>query len=128
MVPARVCGQLGRAHLDGRRQWHASAIDDATSARHFYGMKKTIKMDRSGRVVLPLAMREKYGLVDGGHRLEIFESPDGIVLRPRPEEIPVERHASGWVVFRSGEEQTVDLDQAVEEEREHRHRQVRGDQ
>ena len=23
-----------RAHLDGRREWHASAIDDATSARH----------------------------------------------------------------------------------------------
>ena len=92
------------------------------------GMKKTIKMDRSGRVVVPRVMREKYGLVDGGHRLEIFESPDGIVLRPRPEEIPAERHASGWVVFRSGEEQTVDLGQAVEEEREHRHRQVRGDE
>ena len=92
------------------------------------GMNKTIKMDRSGRVVVPRAMCEKYGLVDGSHRLEIFESADGIVLRPKPEEIPAERHASGWVGFRSGQEQTVDLGQAVEEEREHRHRQIRGEE
>lgn len=89
-------------------------------------MKKTIKMDRAGRVVIPLVIREKYGLVDGSHRLEVSETVEGIVLRPTPEEIPAERHASGWVVFRSGDRETIDPSKAVAEERERRHRRVVG--
>lgn len=89
-------------------------------------MSKPIKMDRSGRVVIPLAIREKYGLDRGSHQLEIFESAEGIVLRPAAEEIPAERHPSGWVVFRSSSKEGIDPSQAVEEERERRHRQVRG--
>lgn len=90
-------------------------------------MGETIKMDGSGRVVIPQAIRERYGLVAGSYRLEIRESPEGIVLRPKPEEIPAERHSSGWVVFRSGEEETVDPVRSIDEERERRHEQVRGD-
>lgn len=89
-------------------------------------MSKSIKMDGAGRIVIPQGIRERYGLGKGSHRLEIFESPEGIVLRPAAEEIPAERHPSGWVVFRSGVEQRIDPSRAVEEERERRHRQVRG--
>lgn len=91
-------------------------------------MKKTVKMDRYGRVVIPQAVRERYGLVEGSYRLEIRESAEGIVLRPKPEEIPAERHPSGWIVFQSGEEESIDPVESVEEQRERRHRQVRGDQ
>jgi len=90
-------------------------------------MATTIKMDRSGRIVIPQAVRERYGLLEGAARLEVRESAEGIVLRPLPEEIPAERHSSGWIVFRSSEEEATDPVPSVEEERERRHRQVRGD-
>ena len=90
-------------------------------------MNKTVRMDESGRVVIPQAVRERYGLDGGAYRLEIRESAEGILLRPKAEEIPAERHASGWVVFRSGDEETVDPVEAVEAQRERRHAQVRGD-
>ena len=89
-------------------------------------MTRTIKMDASGRVVIPRGIREKYGLVEGSHRLEVSESVEGIVLRPSPEEIRAERHTSGWVIFRSGDQETIDPGRAVEEERERRHRRVMG--
>jgi AbrB family looped-hinge helix DNA binding protein len=89
-------------------------------------MSRTVRMDRSGRVVIPQAVRERYGLGEGSYHLEIRESAEGILLRPKPEEIPAERHSSGWVVFRSGDEETVDPSRSVQEERERRHRQVRG--
>ncbi len=89
-------------------------------------MTRTIKMDRSGRVVIPLVIREKYGLADGAYRLEISESVDGIVLRPQVEEIPADRDESGWVVFGSETEEPVDPVEAVERERERRHREIEG--
>jgi AbrB family looped-hinge helix DNA binding protein len=92
------------------------------------GMGKTVRMDPSGRVVIPLSVRERYGLEGGAFRLEIRESAEGIVLRPKPEEIPAERHPSGWIVFRSSEEETADPVEAVEVQRERRHRQVRRDE
>ena len=84
-------------------------------------------MDPSGRVVIPRAIRERYGLLEGSYRLEIRESAEGIVLRPELEEIPVERHPSGWIVFRSGEEEAGDPVRTVGEERERRHGRIRGD-
>ena len=90
-------------------------------------MTTTIKMDRSGRIVIPQAVRERYGLVEGDARLEVRESAEGIVLRPLPEEIPAERHPSGWVVFRSSSDDDTDPVESVEDERERRNRQVRGD-
>ena len=89
---------------------------------------KTIRIDRAGRLVIPQPIREKYGLVDGSRRLEIIESPEGIVLRPVAEDILVERHASGWVVFRSGREEAIEPDGVIEEERERRRRRIRGEE
>lgn len=90
-------------------------------------MVRTIKIDASGRVVIPQDVRERYGLLEGAGRLEVRESAEGIVLRPLAEEIPAERHPSGWVVFRSSDEESIDPVQAIDEERERRHAQVRGD-
>jgi bifunctional DNA-binding transcriptional regulator/antitoxin component of YhaV-PrlF toxin-antitoxin module len=90
-------------------------------------MDNTIKMDRYGRVVIPQVVRERYGLVEGSsYDLEIRESPEGIVLRPAFEEIPVERDPSGWLIFQSGEEDNVDPVEAVQDAREQRDREVRG--
>jgi bifunctional DNA-binding transcriptional regulator/antitoxin component of YhaV-PrlF toxin-antitoxin module len=84
-------------------------------------------MDRVGRLVLPRATRERYGLVDGTHALDLEETADGILLSPRGEAIPATRHASGWIVFRSGEPGSIDPTHAVTQSRERRHRSVAGD-
>ncbi len=91
-------------------------------------MIKTITMDRAGRVVVPLAVREKYGLTGGAYSLEVCESAEGILLRPHLVDVPAERHPSGWVVFRSSDEETTDPDAAVEAHRERRQREVRGEE
>jgi AbrB family looped-hinge helix DNA binding protein len=92
-------------------------------------MSETIKMDRFGRIVIPRRVRERYGLVEGSHQLEVVEDAEGILLRPSAEEIPARRHPSGWVVFGSGdEEETVDSTEAIQEERERRHRTIRADE
>ena len=90
-------------------------------------MVRTIQMDQSGRLVIPQAVRERYDLDGGGCSLELIESEEGIVLRPKPEEVPAEVHPSGWIVFRSGDAGVIDPAQAVSEERERRSRRVRGD-
>ena len=91
-------------------------------------MSKTIKMDPAGRVVIPRDIREKLGLGSGSHQLDVEDTPEGIVLRPKVEEIPVERHSSGWIVFRSGGDETGDPIQAVEESRAGRQRHLTGDE
>ena len=88
-------------------------------------MSKTVRMDRFGRVVIPQGIRERCGLLGDSCCLEISETAEGILLRPRPEDIPAERHSTGWVVFRSSEGETIDPIRSVEEEREGRHQQVR---
>lgn len=81
-------------------------------------------MDSAGRLVVPKAVRERYGLVGAPHELELVETAEGIMLRPRAETIPAVRHPSGWVVFQSGDEETVDPVALVEADRERRHRHV----
>ena len=81
-------------------------------------------MDEAGKVVIPRAIRQRYGLGEGSHELEVLESAEGIVLRPSLEEVPAERHASGWVVFRSGGPESTDPTAAIDPERERRHRQI----
>lgn len=44
----------------------------------FNGMNLTI--DKAGRIVVPKALRERFGLVPGSE-LEAIEQPDGLLLR-----------------------------------------------
>ena len=83
-------------------------------------------MDAAGRIVVPKALRERYGLVDGVYELEASDSPEGIVLRPKGEAVPSVRRPSGWIVFTSGPEATVDPVAAVTEERRRRQDHVAG--
>jgi AbrB family looped-hinge helix DNA binding protein len=48
----------------------------------FYGM--AIRMDKSGRIVLPKMIRERFGLTPD-LELEVVEQPDGVLLRRRDE-------------------------------------------
>jgi AbrB family looped-hinge helix DNA binding protein len=92
-------------------------------------MANTIKMDKSGRVVLPRAVRERFGLTGGAHEMEVIETPDGIVLRPVGDYVPMTRDPSGWVVFHSNvtseeERQALDPVAQVAAMREQRNRDV----
>jgi bifunctional DNA-binding transcriptional regulator/antitoxin component of YhaV-PrlF toxin-antitoxin module len=89
-------------------------------------MKQTIRMDQSGRIVIPRFVRNRYGMGTGSHQLEIVESPDGIVLRPQLEEIGADRHPSGWLVFRPLGESEGDPVEEIDRVRENRSREVRG--
>jgi AbrB family looped-hinge helix DNA binding protein len=90
------------------------------------GMTETVKMDRAGRVVIPRRIRDAFGVADGAFDLEIEASEDGITLRPAPDVIPATRHRTGWVVFDSGEPDSVDPVAAVADERARRQRTVTG--
>jgi AbrB family looped-hinge helix DNA binding protein len=81
-------------------------------------------MDAAGRVVIPKALRERYGLVGGTYELEASDSPEGIILRPKGELVPSVRRPSGWVVFTSGPEALVDPVAAIDEERRRRHNSI----
>lgn len=86
-------------------------------------------MDRAGRVVLPRAVRERFGLAGVAHQLEVVENPDGILLRPVGADVPVTRDASGWVVFHSDADGLAPLDPVtlVDEERARRIREIAGE-
>jgi AbrB family looped-hinge helix DNA binding protein len=91
-------------------------------------MAATVTMDRAGRLVVPRAVRERFGLTGGPYQMELVEAPEGIVLRPVGVDVSVTRDASGWVVFHSDADDappgSIDPIAAVETERERRGRQV----
>jgi AbrB family looped-hinge helix DNA binding protein len=91
-------------------------------------MSVTIPMDRAGRVVLPKAVRERFGLAGVAHELEVVENPEGILLRPVGADVPVTRDASGWVVFHSETDGAPpDPVALVDEERTRRIREIAGE-
>ena len=92
-------------------------------------MSLTIPMDRAGRVVLPMAVRERFGLAGIAHQLEVIENADGILLRPVGADVPVTRDASGWVIFHSDPDGAAPVDPValVDEERARRIREISGE-
>lgn len=44
----------------------------------------TVRIDAQGRIVVPLAERERLGL-RGGDTLELIPTPEGLLIEPRPE-------------------------------------------
>jgi AbrB family looped-hinge helix DNA binding protein len=87
-------------------------------------MVATITMDAAGRLVVPKALRERFGLIGGAFQLEVSDTPEGIVLRPKGEAVPVTRRPSGWVVFSSGEGETIDSVAEITRERDRRTEQL----
>lgn len=93
-------------------------------------MTFTVSMDRAGRLVLPKAVRERYGLGGAPHELELVDTAEGILLRPKAEFVPVQRTKSGWLVFESplgSGEEPIDPVAAVERMREERIRHIMGE-
>jgi AbrB family looped-hinge helix DNA binding protein len=84
------------------------------------GMRKLLKVDAAGRVVLPQPVRKRFHLTPGS-RLEIDVEPDGIRLRPSTP-APSLTDEDGLLVHEG--EPTGDLLHAVEEARALRDEQV----
>lgn len=47
-------------------------------------MATEVKVDGSGRMVIPVRLRRSLGLGNGGGTVVLDESADGIILQPRP--------------------------------------------
>ena len=84
------------------------------------GMKKLLKVDAAGRVVLPQPVRKRFHLTPGS-QLEIDVEPDGIRLRPKTP-APSLTDEDGLLVHEG--EPTGDLLHAVEQARALRDEQV----
>jgi AbrB family looped-hinge helix DNA binding protein len=77
-----------------------------------------VKIDRSGRIVVPKPLRERLGL-NPNAELEAVEQPGGLLLRPvaqRPSMIKV----NGRWVHRGVPEQGANWDRVIDEVREER--------
>ena len=84
----------------------------------------TLKLDRSGRVVLPKQVRDRLGLHEGGD-LEMMEIPEGVVLKPseiRPSMIK----KKGLWVHTGKVPQGFDIVNAIRDDREDRIRKLAG--
>lgn len=63
-------------------------------------MTTYLDVDRAGRVVLPKAVRERYGIGQGG-RLEIVDTGQGMLLKPEVTTPLVKHLANGFPVFQT---------------------------
>lgn len=78
----------------------------------------TVRIDGQGRIVVPLAERQRLGL-RGGDALELIPTPEGLLLEPRPEVI-VSMAADGLPVAEFVDGRTIaneDLLAAIDAER-----------
>ncbi|MCU1259028.1 MAG: hypothetical protein JWO80_1913 [Bryobacterales bacterium] len=84
----------------------------------------TLKMDKSGRVVLPKPVRDRLGL-HAGSNLEIQETPEGVVLKPADRRPSLVKKGSFWV--HTGEIPAgYDILKVIGEDREERMRKAWG--
>jgi AbrB family looped-hinge helix DNA binding protein len=84
----------------------------------------TLKMDRAGRVILPKPLRDRHGLQEGS-TLEVFETPEGMLLKP------IEPHPSmlkkqGLWVHTGKLPPGFDVVQSIGDDREDRIRKLAG--
>ena len=83
-----------------------------------------VTIDQAGRIVVPKAVRERFGLRKDSE-LELEETAEGIVLRPvEPKSGLIRRH--GRLVFTGSPVGKVNWDRLVEEDREARMRKIGG--
>jgi AbrB family looped-hinge helix DNA binding protein len=68
-------------------------------------MRTYLDVDKVGRMVLPKALRERYGIGQGG-RLEIVDTGLGVLLKPQLAAPSVKHLANGFPVFQAPVEPT----------------------
>jgi AbrB family looped-hinge helix DNA binding protein len=82
------------------------ALGDAIIALEGAVRKASTSIDDFGRIVIPKSARERYGLTPGT-RVDIDQSPDGIVLRPA-EARPTVARKNGVLVFTGAAEGNIE--------------------
>lgn len=75
-------------------------------------MTLRIKVDRQGRVVIPLGERERLGVVEGG-TLELIATPEGLLLE-RESSARVEIAADGLPLILLAEPRVVSNEESLE--------------
>lgn len=85
-----------------------------------YGMVAAmeIRMDKSGRIVLPRAIRERFGLTPD-RDLEVIEQADGVLIR-RLEQVPSMVKLDGFWVHQGTPEPGAQWERVVDDVREER--------
>ena len=78
----------------------------------------TIGIDKSGRIVLPKLIRERFGLTPD-RELEVVEKPDGVLIRRR-EEAPAMVKIDGLWVHQGTPQSGAQWDRVVDDVREER--------
>ena len=84
-----------------------------------------VTIDKAGRIVVPKALRERFGLREGSE-LEIEGNAEGILLKPEAQESGLVRDKHGWLVFTGKPVGNINWDRLVEDMREERIRKVGG--
>jgi len=86
--------------------------------KNWYRGAMTLTIDKAGRLVLPKPIRDRLGLQDGG-KLELLDTPNGILLRQTEDEPSLMKRNGRWV-FRGQLPEGYDVLQAVREMHEER--------
>jgi AbrB family looped-hinge helix DNA binding protein len=81
-----------------------------------------LKVDKSGRIVVPKALRQRWGFGPGSE-LEAVNQSDGILLRKTPEQSAL-RKINGVLVHMGVPEPGLDWDRIVDDAREERIQQI----
>jgi AbrB family looped-hinge helix DNA binding protein len=79
-----------------------------------------LTIDKAGRIVIPKPVRERFHL-QAGDELELVVTAESLVLRPRPQEMPLRKERGVWV-YGVGSKSPVDTDNLLDEIRERRAR------
>jgi len=53
-----------------------------------------VKISQKGQILIPKGLRKKYSVIQGG-KVQLIEGPDGIIIKPAPED-PIEA-ACGFI-------------------------------
>lgn len=80
-----------------------------------------LSLDRAGRVVIPKAIRDRYGL-HAGQELELVDTGEELHLRPRREYAATTERPNGWIVFTDPVPDGFDVVAAIDDVRERRMR------
>lgn len=84
-----------------------------------------VTIDKAGRIVVPKALRERFGLREGSE-IEIEESSEGILLKPEAQQGGLVRDKHGRLVFTGRPVGKINWDRLVDDMREERIRKIGG--
>lgn len=84
-----------------------------------------VSIDKAGRIVVPKPLRDRLDLRPDT-RLEIVETPDGIVLKPPSQELVWKHDENGHLVYTGSVPADINWDTLVDDMRDERIRKIGG--